>query len=156
MDKNQTYFDNFIANYANFSGRATRKEFWLFQLAAFVVSLIITIIVSFSEKLGIINTLFSLFIFIPSISVSVRRLHDIGKSGYWLLPGIIMSIMLIILIPLLIYLAIFSNFESFLGASTLLVLIALVYNIVMLVFFVTPSQKTKNKYDEIDEAIEVK
>jgi uncharacterized membrane protein YhaH (DUF805 family) len=138
--------DYFFKSYANLSGRSTRTDFWLFQLAVIIVSTVLSVFIYFSEKLGIISFLFSLFIFIPSLAISVRRLHDIGKSGYWMLPGIIATFTWVILVPLLILLAVFSSFANCLGLSILLVMTALIYNIVLLVFFVTPSEKVENKY----------
>jgi uncharacterized membrane protein YhaH (DUF805 family) len=68
-------------NYADFRGRATRSEFWWFSLlvAMFRLLLLVPGIVTI---LGIIALLVS---FVPSVSVGARRLHDVGKSGWWLL-----------------------------------------------------------------------
>ncbi|XAH22683.1 DUF805 domain-containing protein [Xylophilus sp. GW821-FHT01B05] len=65
--------------YVDFSGRASRSEFWwffLFQLLALLVASLIHQFVYFVVALGL---------FLPAISVSVRRLHDVGRSGWWLL-----------------------------------------------------------------------
>lgn len=87
-------------NYANFSGRARRSEYWYFRLAATIslflfVGLGITIFavsgdgaLAFSIALGAFF-LYSLAILIPSLSVTVRRMHDIGKSGWTVLVGMI-------------------------------------------------------------------
>ncbi len=81
-----------IKNYANFSGRARRKEYWMFVLFNIIISIVIGIIDSVlglqygsgMNQSGILGTVYSLFVFIPSLAVSVRRLHDINKPG-WLL-----------------------------------------------------------------------
>ena len=81
--------------YATFSGRAARSEYWWFALFSFVASLILTVIdimLFGNESLMSIDLIFSLAILVPSIAVGVRRLHDLGRSGWWLL---------IILIPLI-------------------------------------------------------
>lgn len=70
-------------NYVNFSTRSTRKEFWLPVLFNFVISGILSAI---NAKLG---TIFSLLILIPNLSNAVRRMHDINKSGWNLLIGLI-------------------------------------------------------------------
>lgn len=78
-----------LKKYAVFSGRARRKEYWMF----FLFNMIIAIVLGFVEGLfggpGIIGGLYSLAVFIPGIAVSVRRLHDTGRSGWWLLIGLI-------------------------------------------------------------------
>ena len=80
------YFTAF-KNYANFSGRARRKEYWLFVLFNIIFSFVAMII---DNILGIaidgmgygpLYLLYSLLVFIPGLAVSIRRLHDIGKSG---------------------------------------------------------------------------
>ena len=73
-----------IKNYWNFSGRARRKEFWVFSLVSSVITLVLSII---DELIGIgfFTSIYSLFIFIPNLSVQFRRLHDIDKSAWWFL-----------------------------------------------------------------------
>tara|TARA_B100000401_G_C52569134_1_gene607068 strand:+ start:77 stop:496 length:420 start_codon:yes stop_codon:yes gene_type:complete len=71
-------------NYVNFHGRSTRAEYWWFFLFTFTLSIVTQIIDSFSS-LGVTNFISSLIVLLPSLAVGVRRLHDIGKSGWWLL-----------------------------------------------------------------------
>ena len=74
--------DNFIAvlkKYSDFESSSSRKEYWMFVLFNIVFSSLASII---SPK---ISMLYSLFIFIPALAVTVRRLHDVGKSGWMLL-----------------------------------------------------------------------
>lgn len=88
-----------LSKYVEFSGRARRKEFWTFALTNFVISVILSVLDSIiGMGIGFIGTLFSLAIFLPSIAVGIRRLHDIGKEGWWLLIGLIPIIGWIILI----------------------------------------------------------
>jgi len=74
----------------DFSGRSRRKEYWLFVLFTTGISIVLSIVdaitgLALAEDFGVLGGLFSLIIIIPSISVTVRRLHDIGRSGWWLL-----------------------------------------------------------------------
>ena len=69
-------------NYVNFNGRARRKEFWFFNLFTFSLSLIISSL--FGPQSPLLGLLM-LAIFLPFLAVSARRLHDIGKSGWWYL-----------------------------------------------------------------------
>ncbi len=71
-----------LKKYADFSGRARRKEYWMF----FLINIIIGIVLGFLAtilKTSILSTIYSLAVLIPGIAVCIRRLHDIGKSGWW-------------------------------------------------------------------------
>lgn len=70
--------------YATFSGRASRKEFWYFILVTTVVDWVLTALGAFSGGLGLpLYGIWELACFIPTIAVASRRLHDVGKSGWW-------------------------------------------------------------------------
>lgn len=80
-----------IKQYADFKGRARRKEYWMFVLFNTLFAIIAAILdsllgINFEPiPYGPIYLLYFLFIIIPSISLAVRRLHDIGKSGWMFL-----------------------------------------------------------------------
>ena len=80
-----------LKRYAEFSGRSRRKEYWLFVLFNFVISFVLTLIdttigaFSTEAGVGVLSGIYSLAVVIPSLAVLVRRLHDIGKSGWWFL-----------------------------------------------------------------------
>lgn len=98
------YFLYCLQHYADFTGRARRSEYWYFVLFNFIVSILIGL--SLGVIAGLLNMpalvylayLWSLAVFIPSLAVSVRRLHDIGRSGWWLLLSLIPLVGAIILI----------------------------------------------------------
>ncbi|MBI2630861.1 DUF805 domain-containing protein [Candidatus Nomurabacteria bacterium] len=74
--------------YAEFNGRARRREFWMFLLFSFIISIALSIIDSIlgtevGRGNGILSSLYSLAIIVPSIAVTVRRLHDTNRSGWW-------------------------------------------------------------------------
>ncbi len=77
-----------LSNYATFTGRAARSEYWYFVLFQVLASLVAGAISS-AVELNLITTLVELALFLPSLAVSVRRLHDIDKSGWWLLLGFV-------------------------------------------------------------------
>jgi uncharacterized membrane protein YhaH (DUF805 family) len=89
------YYLKVLKNYAVFKGRARRKEYWLFVLfnvlAVLLLSLVDNILGTYDEKskAGLIGSIYSLAVIIPSIAVSIRRLHDTDKSGWWLLLHLI-------------------------------------------------------------------
>ena len=68
--------------YAKFDGRAMRSEFWWFSLFSFITSLVLGIV---DGVLGIalLQNIFGLAVLIPSLAVGARRLHDVGRSGWW-------------------------------------------------------------------------
>ena len=80
-----------LRSYARFSGRARRKEYWYFAIASFTMSMVLTILDvatnTYREEwgFGLLSGLFSAAIVIPAWAVEVRRLHDIGFSGWWML-----------------------------------------------------------------------
>lgn len=79
-----------FACFADFATRSSRSEYWWFMLFYFLVGLAVTIIQFTMEMTrGIIDLLVFLVFIVPTISVTARRLHDIGRSGLWLLIGLI-------------------------------------------------------------------
>lgn len=95
-------------NYFNFSGRARRREFWMYVLAVIILSIIVSIIdsVLFPNFMGEsslgssgpLSSLLSLLLLIPGIAISVRRLHDTGRTGWWYLLVFVIIIGWIVLL----------------------------------------------------------
>ncbi len=98
MEQFNRYFLDTIKNrYAQFGGRASRSEFWYFTLFYFLADIVAAVIDAFvlgpmlgmtPEQVsqgGYLQMILVLGLFIPSIALAVRRLHDIGKSGWWYL-----------------------------------------------------------------------
>ncbi|MEM1316286.1 MAG: DUF805 domain-containing protein [Pseudomonadota bacterium] len=114
VDAVRTCFDKYVT----FSGRATRPEYWYFVLFAVLAQLvggtIDGLLFGFDEDAGRpIAALISLGLLLPGVSVAVRRLHDIGRPGWWL----------------------------FLGLVPIVGFLVLVY------FYIQPSQEGANEYD---------
>ena len=87
-------------NYANFKGRASRQEYWMFALVNTLFAFALSMIEGFTGIFGnneesILANIYSLAVAIPSIAVGVRRMHDIGKSGWFLLIPIYNFILLV-------------------------------------------------------------
>ncbi|WP_333877251.1 DUF805 domain-containing protein [Flavobacterium sp.] len=144
----QWYKKVVFENYANFNGRARRSEYWYFTLFNLILSLIT---MSIDKMLGLeigLNTIYSLAVFIPGLAVSFRRLHDIGKSGWWL---IIIYLAIIIAAVVLVgsglsALAGMSSPEGFgLGAIISLIII-LGLSVWVLIMFCTNGDVGENKY----------
>lgn len=91
-----------LRKYATFGGRAHRTEFWFFTLWSLVVSLVLLVIELAlglgNEYFGPLTSLYSVAVFVPSLAVGARRLHDIGRSGWWQLLMLIPILGAIVLI----------------------------------------------------------
>jgi uncharacterized membrane protein YhaH (DUF805 family) len=74
-----------FGNYVNFSGRAARSEFWYWTLFTIVANLVAGIIDAVLGGVGLVGLIVSLALLLPGIAVSVRRLHDLDRTGWWLL-----------------------------------------------------------------------
>ncbi|MCK9174458.1 MAG: DUF805 domain-containing protein [Desulforhopalus sp.] len=94
--------------YAVFNGRAQRKEYWYFVLFNIIITLVLGIIDgatgSFSADAGtgLLGSLYMLAVLLPGIGVSIRRLHDTGRSGWWMLMALVPLIGVIVLIVFMI------------------------------------------------------
>jgi uncharacterized membrane protein YhaH (DUF805 family) len=94
MSFNDAVTNCLINNFIGFDGRASRSEFWFWLLFTFVAGMITGIIDGLVfgwevEDPMWITDVFSLIIFLPGLAVNVRRLHDVGQSGWWVLSAIL-------------------------------------------------------------------
>jgi uncharacterized membrane protein YhaH (DUF805 family) len=93
-----------LKKYAVFSGRARRTEYWMFILFNIIITVVLALIDiltgTFSPQagVGLLGGLYALAVLIPSIAVTVRRLHDTGRSGWWILIGLVPVIGTIVLL----------------------------------------------------------
>ena len=84
-----------LKNYAVFSGRSRRKEYWYFVLFNIIVDIVLAGIdallgtFSSASNIGLLSGIYSLAVLIPTLAVTVRRLHDIDRTGWWLLIGLV-------------------------------------------------------------------
>jgi len=81
--------------FADFSGRARRKEYWMFVLFNVIISIVLSFadralgLVSRDGGTGLLSGIYTLIVLIPGIAVAVRRLHDTGRTGWFILLGLI-------------------------------------------------------------------
>lgn len=97
---NKYYTDVISKHYFDFDGRATRQEFWMFVLFNFIAAVLVGFIngLIFGDENMLLGNLYSLAVLLPSLGIAARRLHDIGKSAWWLLIGLIPFIGWIVLL----------------------------------------------------------
>ncbi|MCL9777138.1 DUF805 domain-containing protein [Vibrio methylphosphonaticus] len=108
---NHYMFNNYVDvlknNYMNFKGRSTRKQYWSYILVSFVVALVLNIIDriigSGSDQFGLFGTFYSLAVLLPTLAAGCRRLHDTGRSGYWLFLYLIPLIGALVLLVFFIF-----------------------------------------------------
>jgi uncharacterized membrane protein YhaH (DUF805 family) len=103
------WYVDVLKKYAVFTGRATRKEYWMFTLWNLIIMFFIgavagVLVASGAPKVteDILSTIYFLAVLLPSLGVFVRRLHDTGRSGWWFFIAIIPLIGAIILIVFLV------------------------------------------------------
>ncbi len=93
-----------LKKYAVFSGRARRREYWFFFLFNALISLALASIdnsmgmLDASVGLGVLGGLYTLAVMLPSVTVGVRRLHDTGRSGWWILISLVPIVGAIVLV----------------------------------------------------------
>jgi uncharacterized membrane protein YhaH (DUF805 family) len=73
-----------LKKYATFSGRARRSEYWYFTLFSTIITIVLMVIGGV-VKVNFLQTIYSLAVLVPALAVGVRRMHDVGKSGWYLL-----------------------------------------------------------------------
>lgn len=92
-----SWFVEVLKKYAVFSGRARRQEYWMFTLVASLIYLGL-VVLGLAMDTELPELLFALAILLPSWAVSVRRLHDTGRSGWWVLIGLVPCVGSIVMI----------------------------------------------------------
>jgi uncharacterized membrane protein YhaH (DUF805 family) len=84
-----------LKNYAEFKGRATRREYWMFVLINMGICIVVGVLDAMLNTKGVLYNLYSLAMLLPSIAVGVRRMHDTDRSGWWLLLPIVNLVFLV-------------------------------------------------------------
>ena len=130
-----------MRNYSQFNGRARRKEYWMFTLFN---TLFYILAATIDGALGLVfglSIIYYLVVLIPSLSVAVRRLHDVGKSGWFLLLGVVPSFIggsLLIIFP--------ANVGVATVAGGLMGIMSIIFGIWIFILFCSNSKPGENKY----------
>jgi uncharacterized membrane protein YhaH (DUF805 family) len=72
-------------HYFDFNGRARRKEYWMYTLVNIIVVVVLQILARMVPVLGLLAAIYGLAVLLPGLGVTARRLHDVGKSGWFML-----------------------------------------------------------------------
>ena len=91
-----------LKKYVEFTGRATRTEYWMFALFSVIVSVVLSIVDGVLGTTGVLAGLYALAVFLPSLGVLIRRLHDTDRSGWWFLITLVPLVGFIVLIVFLV------------------------------------------------------
>ena len=146
------WFLKCIRNYVNFSGRARRTEFWyfiLFSCLLLIVAMALDV-VCFNTPYGVFYLLVALFLFLPQLAVSARRLHDTGRTSKWLLWNYLALLVWAVTALVLSGLSAFAGGRDA-SAWFLIVLcggcvLFFIWEIVFLVWFCLPGTPGENRY----------
>ena len=141
----------FFKNYFNFTGRASRSEYWWFVLAYFIVIVVVSIIESVVLMSAgiflmytIVPNIIALAMFIGFLSLAARRLQDRGHSGWWQLATVLPTF----LIYIVLFAFVASGAEN-VGLAVLMIILGLIAigtSITMLVFLCLPPKEDENKW----------
>ena len=133
------YFVKCMKHYVDFNGRAGRAEFWMFYGVTSMIQSVFSIAINARQggeidavtPISMIYLVYFIVMFIPALAVGVRRLHDIGKSGWYLAGALILSVILAIAIG--VAAAMQSNVEA--------IVLMILLMILMLAFYIVPMLK---------------
>ncbi len=126
----------------NFRDRAPRSEFWWYCLALFIAGIIVNILALIPILGWILYCIFTIFSFITSLSASVRRLHDLNRTGWWVAApyGSLVIGSIIALIGLS------ASSESLMAAGSGVILIGALLCFLLLIFYVMPGTRGPNRF----------
>ncbi|WP_171112657.1 MULTISPECIES: DUF805 domain-containing protein [Streptomyces] len=95
------WFVEVVKKYAVFSGRARRKEYWMYTLFYMIIAIVLAIVDATVLGSQILSLILAVGLLLPSLGVTVRRLHDTGRTGWWILIGIVPLVGSIVLLVFL-------------------------------------------------------
>jgi uncharacterized membrane protein YhaH (DUF805 family) len=145
-----------LRKFSDFAGRAPRAEFWWFYLLMLTTIIIATIIDTMIGSrvfgpYGIVACLAYLALLLPYLAVAVRRLHDTGRTGWWMVAPLVLTFAALTMMgPSLTDPRVMSNPAAMaeMGTASLVLLAAVILGLVVLVFFLMPGTRGSNRYGE--------
>lgn len=134
-------------NYFVFSSRATRAEFWWWQLFNIAIQIVGSIVDAVTGLPGVLGALLGLALLIPSISLAARRLRDVNKSGWWLLAWLV-PVAIGIIIALVSWIADLHDWAFYGTAIAILIVFTLIVVVLLIYWYVRQGDDGSNKYGE--------
>ena len=116
------YYIEGLKKYAEFEGRARRKEYWMFILFDFIFTIAAAVLDEILGSEPVIYIVYGLVLILPTLAVTVRRLHDTNRSGWWILLFVIPLITMFFFVFLSLG-SLFFDFEFLLGLSFIILII---------------------------------
>ena len=143
VEKNvfSSYF-SCVKKYCQFRGRSSRYEYWSFVLINFIIGLILGYVETIKGEPATMSGAYSIFIALPSLAAQTRRLHDINKSGWWL-GGLLLMIFVFGVIQGIVE---YSGHIINDTISQILVIIALIWTILLLIFYIKKGNAEENRF----------
>ena len=140
----QNFVDTVTNHYLDFNGRMGRAQYWYYILVVFVLAIGVAIIASVTTRA--LSSLFSLALLLPNLGMTVRRLHDTGKPGIWVLLPLIPGVLMILLGAFAVMGSVL-GFLLFIAAfATIIWLLWLAAMAVLIFFCAQPGQAGDNLY----------
>lgn len=146
------WYTDVLRKYAVFSGRASRKEYWMFFLWNIIISFFIGVVIGIiTASTGIskdsgdfIQAIYSLAIMVPSVAVCFRRLHDTGRSGWWLGGELIFIAVSVLVTVGLVLMG--ANIVLLILIPFVFIPVIAIYSIMLIVFLIQKGTAGENKY----------
>ncbi|MDE3115056.1 MAG: DUF805 domain-containing protein [Pseudomonadota bacterium] len=144
MDPNavvETFRQTITEHYLDFAGRCGRRTFW-YYVAAYAVCYVVLAIVQSVLNTHALTGLFSLALLLPSLGISVRRLHDTNRSGWWILLGVVPGGLMAIIAAM----AFITGSDSAFGLVMLLPIVTLAAVALLIYWYAQPGDAGENRF----------
>ena len=138
----QNFLDTITNHYLDFNGRVGRAQFWYYILVVVVLAVGVAIVASVTVRA--LSSLFSLALLLPNLGMTVRRLHDVGKPGIWVLILAVPAALMLVLGLLVVFSG--GLLFGLLFLTPIISLLALVAAAIMIYFCVQPGDTAANTY----------